>query len=79
MGLKLKKKFCNCSFCSLLIITDLFGLFLCFKNHTSNSCKINDKSQFIDSVPCMYVCVYIYLYMLAIAGQTAGPNGLTFF
>ena len=26
---------------------------------------------------CMCVCIYIY--MLAIAGQTAGPNGLTFF
>ena len=23
--------------------------------------------------------LYIYIYMLPIAGQTAGPNGLTFF
>ena len=23
--------------------------------------------------------IYIYIYMLAIAGQTARPNGLTFF
>ena len=25
-----------------------------------------------------YVCIFVY-YMSAIAGQTAGPNGLTFF
>ena len=23
--------------------------------------------------------IYLYIYMLAIAGQTAGPNGLKFF
>ena len=27
----------------------------------------------------IYVCIYIYIYRSAIAGQTNGPNGLKFF
>ena len=27
----------------------------------------------------MYVYIYLNIYLLAIAGQTAGPNWLTFF
>ena len=70
-----------CSLC-----TDFFGLILCFQNYTFNGCKINGMSQYVVCLEYSYVSIYnkalrscIYIYMLAIANQTAGPNWLTFF
>ena len=39
-----------------------------------------DKIVFIYIIKLFaYMFIYLYIYMSAIAGQTAGPNGLTFF
>ncbi len=32
-----------------------------------------------DSLVYIYICMFVYVYMLAIAGQKAGPNWLKFF